>query len=47
MNPLFGIFENSLEFRQRCWNARSENEKENMIKYAIEFDSFRKQLKLR
>ena len=45
--PAIRYFENDLEFRQRCWNAKSENEKENMIKYAIEFDSFRKQLKLR
>ena len=45
--PAIWYFENSLEFRQRCWNAKSENEKENLIKDAIEFDNFKKQLKLR
>ena len=30
--PAGWYFENSLEFRQRCWNAKSENEKENLIK---------------
>ena len=45
--PTFRYFMNSQEFRQRCWNAKSENEKENLRKDAIEFDNLMKQLKLR
>ena len=45
--PACLYFENSLEFRQRCWNAESENEKENLIKDAIEFDNLMKQIKSR
>ena len=45
--PAVRYFENSLEFQQRCWNATSENEKENLKKDAMEIDNHMKQLKLR
>ena len=44
--PAIRYFKKSLEFRQRCWNAKSEIEEEDLIKEAIKLDNFKKQLKL-
>ena len=45
--PAVRFFHNSLEFQQLCWNAKSENEKENLKKEAMEFDDLMKQSNLR
>ncbi len=45
--PAVWYFENSLEFQQRCWNAKSQNERGDLIKDAIEFVNHIKQVKVR
>lgn len=44
--PAIQYFENSLEFQQRCWDAKSKGEEEDLIKEAIELDNFAKRLSL-